>query len=128
MHYALLTRVTLVATDVTTSDDQLNCLTEWSQAPQTINVAGQPLQVFSGTPSTTASTTAKAIPATQTPTVSNITWIYAVIAIVVVGIIIVILLVIVILVVRRRDKPARYLIGTEENRTLLKALTLVPRG
>ena len=101
----LFVSVTLVSTDVTPSLDQLTCLAEWSVSGQTIDVAGQTLQVSSAIP--VPGTTDRATPPTQTPTSTNITWVYAIIAIVVVGIIIAILLVVVILVVRRRDKPVR---------------------
>ena len=99
-----MTSVTLVSTDVTPSLEQLTCLAEWSASGQTVNVAGQPVQVSSNTP-IPGSTTAQATQATQKPTGgANISWVYAIVAIVVVGIIIAFLLIIVILVVRRRDK------------------------
>lgn len=57
-------------------------------------------------PTQTGGTTAGATQPTRAPT-QNISFVYAIVAIVVVGLIIAILLVVVILVVRRRDKPVQ---------------------
>lgn len=48
-HYKLtilvLDRITLVSTDTSPSQLQLNCLTEWAQGAQTVTIDGQPLMV-----------------------------------------------------------------------------------
>ena len=82
------------------SSDQIPTTTASTSSPGT---GGSGVTGNLGGRTTAPSTTQSA---TQIPVGgTNISWVYAIVAIVVVGVIIAILLVVVILVVRRRDKP-----------------------